>query len=74
MTDKEEDILTSQNLIKKGVVLDKLLEALIVTLVFHWMIFLSVIKTTYFCYIIVYWLMVIHIWRLKLNILIVHRK
>jgi hypothetical protein len=31
MTAKEEDILTSQNLIKKGVVLDKLLEALIVT-------------------------------------------
>jgi hypothetical protein len=31
MTAKEEDILTSQNLIKKGVVLDKLLEQLIVT-------------------------------------------
>jgi hypothetical protein len=31
MTAKEEDILTSQNLIKKGVVLDKLLEALIAT-------------------------------------------
>jgi transcription elongation factor Elf1 len=31
MTAKEEDILTSQNLIKKGIVLDKLLEALIVT-------------------------------------------
>ena len=31
MTAKEEDILTSQNLIKKGVVLDKLLEALIIT-------------------------------------------
>ncbi len=31
MTAREEDILTSQNLIKKGVVLDKLLEALIVT-------------------------------------------
>jgi hypothetical protein len=31
MTAKEEDILTSQNLIKKGLVLDKLLEALIVT-------------------------------------------
>ena len=31
MTAKEEDILTSQNLIKKGVVLDKLLEELIVT-------------------------------------------
>lgn len=31
MTAKEEDILTSQNLIKKGVVLDKLLESLIVT-------------------------------------------
>ena len=31
MTAKEEDILTSPNLIKKGVVLDKLLESLIVT-------------------------------------------
>jgi hypothetical protein len=31
MTAKEEDILTSQNLIKKGVVLEKLLESLIVT-------------------------------------------
>lgn len=31
MTAKEEDILTSQNLIKKGVVLDKLLESMIVT-------------------------------------------
>ena len=31
MTAREEDILTSQNLIKKGVVLDKLLEALIVS-------------------------------------------
>jgi hypothetical protein len=31
MTAREEDILTSQNLIKKGVVLDKLLEALIAT-------------------------------------------
>lgn len=31
MTAKEEDILTSQNLIKKGIVLDKLLEAMIVT-------------------------------------------
>jgi len=31
MTAKEEDILTSQNLIKQGVVLDKLLENLIVT-------------------------------------------
>lgn len=31
MTAKEEDILTSQNLIKKGLVLDKLLEQLIVT-------------------------------------------
>ena len=31
MTAREEDILTSQNLIKKGVVLDKLLEALIIT-------------------------------------------
>lgn len=30
MTAKEEDILTSENLIKKGVVLDKLLESLIV--------------------------------------------
>ena len=30
MTAKEEDILTSQNLIRKGVVLDKLLESLIV--------------------------------------------
>ena len=30
MTAKEEDILTSQNLIQKGIVLDKLLEALIV--------------------------------------------
>jgi hypothetical protein len=31
MTAKEEDILTSQNLIKKGVVIEKLLESLIVT-------------------------------------------
>ena len=31
MTAKEEDILTSGNLIQKGIVLDKLLEALIVT-------------------------------------------
>ena len=31
MTAREEDILTSQNLIKKGVVLDKLLDALIVS-------------------------------------------
>jgi hypothetical protein len=31
MTAKEEDILTSQNLIKKGVVIDKLLENLIIT-------------------------------------------
>ena len=31
MTAKEEDILTSQNLIKKGVVIDKLLGSLIVT-------------------------------------------
>ena len=31
MTAREEDILTSQNLIKKGVVVDKLLEALILT-------------------------------------------
>ena len=31
MTAKEEDILTSQNLIKKGVVVDKLLNSLIVT-------------------------------------------
>ena len=31
MTTKEEDILTSQNLIKKGVVIDKLLNSLIVT-------------------------------------------
>lgn len=31
MTAKEEDILTSQNLIKKGVVLERLLESLIVT-------------------------------------------
>ena len=31
MTAKEEDILTSQNLIQKGVVIDKLLESLIVT-------------------------------------------
>ena len=31
MTAKEEDILTSQNLIKKGIVLDKLLDELIVT-------------------------------------------
>ena len=31
MTAKEEDILTSQNLIKKGLVIDKLLSALIVT-------------------------------------------
>ena len=31
MTAREEDILTSQNLIKKGVVVDKLLESLILT-------------------------------------------
>ena len=31
MTAKEEDILTSQNLIKKGVVIDKLLDSLIIT-------------------------------------------
>ncbi len=31
MTAREEDILTSQNLIKKGVVIDKLLDSLIVT-------------------------------------------
>lgn len=31
MTAKEEDILTSQNLIKKGIVLDKLMDSLIVT-------------------------------------------
>ena len=31
MTAKEEDILTSANLIKKGIVIDKLLESLIVT-------------------------------------------
>ena len=31
MTAKEEDILTSQNLIKKGIVLDKLVDSLIVT-------------------------------------------
>ena len=31
MTAREEDILTSQNLIKKGLVIDRLLDALIVT-------------------------------------------
>ena len=31
MTAKEEDILTSQNLIKKGVVINKLLDSLILT-------------------------------------------
>ena len=31
MTAKEEDILTSQNLIRKGLVIDKLLESVIVT-------------------------------------------
>ena len=31
MTAKEEDILTSQNLIKKGVVIEKLLDSLILT-------------------------------------------
>ena len=31
MTAKEEDILTSPNLIKKGTVIDKLLESVIVT-------------------------------------------
>ena len=31
MTAREEDILTSQNLIKKGVVIDKLLDSLILT-------------------------------------------
>lgn len=31
MTAKEEDILTSQNLIKKGIVIDKLLESLVVS-------------------------------------------
>ena len=33
MTAKEEDILTSQNLIKKGVVIDRLMDSLILT---HW--------------------------------------
>ena len=31
MTAREEDILTSQNLIKKGVVIEKLLDSLIIT-------------------------------------------
>ena len=31
MTAKEEDILTSQNLIKKGIVIDTLLDSLILT-------------------------------------------
>ena len=31
MTAREEDILTSQNLIQKGIVIDKLLEALVVS-------------------------------------------
>ena len=31
MTAREEDILTSQNLIKKGIVIDKLLDSLILT-------------------------------------------
>ena len=31
MTAKEEDILTSQNLVKKGIVIDKLLNSLIIT-------------------------------------------
>ena len=31
MTAKEEDILTSQNLIKKGIVIDRLLDSLIIT-------------------------------------------
>ncbi len=31
MTAKEEDILTSRNLIQKGIVLDKLLESIIVS-------------------------------------------
>ena len=31
MTAKEEDILTSQNLIRKGIVLEKLLDSLILT-------------------------------------------
>ena len=31
MTAKEEDILTSQNLIKKGVVIDRLIDSLIIT-------------------------------------------
>ena len=31
MTAKEEDILTSQNLIKKGVVIDRLIDSLILT-------------------------------------------
>ena len=31
MTTREEDILMSQNLIKKGVVIDRLLDSLIVT-------------------------------------------
>ena len=35
MTAREEDILTSQNLIKKGVVIDKLLDSLILTQFFH---------------------------------------
>ena len=35
MTAKEEDILMSENLIKKGVVIDKLLDSLIVTKGIH---------------------------------------
>ena len=35
MTAREEDILTSQNLIQKGIVLDKLLESLIVSDINH---------------------------------------
>ena len=35
MTAREEDILTSQNLIRKGLVIDKLLESVIVLSLIH---------------------------------------
>ena len=48
MTAREEDILTSRNLITKGIVLDKLLESLIQ--VTH---FISTLRALYFNYIVI---------------------
>ena len=40
MTAKEEDILTSANLIKQGLVIDKLLESLLVDKSINWTLYL----------------------------------